>query len=134
MVAGEGRTIPTLSIIMLAAIYGLQALVFIFRMRWDMIAWMICECRVQIPSRPAVLSIVYILAIPVFSFFLPLYSFWKMDDFSWGSTRLVVGEKGRKIVIHVSPAALAPLALVDGQDEGKFDPKAIPLKSWNDYE
>jgi len=28
---------------MLAAIYGLQALVFIFRMRWDMIAWMICE-------------------------------------------------------------------------------------------
>jgi hypothetical protein len=27
---------------MLAAIYGLQALVFIFRMRWDMIAWMIC--------------------------------------------------------------------------------------------
>lgn len=31
---------------------------------------------------------VYILAIPAFSFFLPLYSFWKMDDFSWGSTRL----------------------------------------------
>lgn len=42
-----------------------------------------------------------------------------MDDFSWGSTRLVVGEKGKKIVIH---------------DEGKFDPKSIPLKSWNDYE
>jgi len=55
----------------------------------------------------------------VFSFFLPLYSFWKMDDFSWGSTRLVVGEKGKKIVIH---------------DEGKFDPRSIPLKSWNDYE
>ena len=30
---------------MLAAIYGLQALVFIFRMRWDMIAWMICKSR-----------------------------------------------------------------------------------------
>lgn len=29
---------------MLAAIYGLQALIFMFRMRWDMIAWMICEC------------------------------------------------------------------------------------------
>lgn len=37
-------TIPVLSIIMLAAIYGLQALVFIFRMRWDMIAWMVCKC------------------------------------------------------------------------------------------
>jgi len=88
---------------MLAAIYGLQALVFIFRMRWDMIAWMIF----------------YIAAIPVFSFYLPLYSFWRMDDFSWGSTRLVVGDKGKKVVIH---------------DEGKFDPKSIPLKSWNDYE
>ena len=103
LVVHEGSTIPILSIIMLAAIYGLQALVFVFRMRWDMIAWMVF----------------YILAIPVFSFFLPLYSFWKMDDFSWGSTRLVVGEKGKKIVIH---------------DEGKFDPRSIPLKSWNDYE
>ena len=103
LVIGKGGTIPILSIIMLAAIYGLQALIFIFRMRWDMIAWMIF----------------YILAIPVFSFFLPLYSFWKMDDFSWGSTRLVVGEKGKKIVIH---------------DEGKFDKSSIPLKSWNEYE
>jgi chitin synthase len=99
----DGGNIPVLSIIMLAAIYGLQALVFIFRMRWDMIAWMVF----------------YILAIPVFSFWLPLYSFWRMDDFSWGSTRLVVGDKGKKTVIH---------------DEGKFDPKSIPLKSWNDYE
>ncbi|ORY22433.1 chitin synthase-domain-containing protein [Naematelia encephala] len=103
LVVHDGSTIPTLSIVMLAAIYGLQALIFVFRMRWDMIAWMIF----------------YILAIPVFSFFLPLYSFWKMDDFSWGSTRLVVGERGKKIVIH---------------DEGKFDPRSIPMKSWNDYE
>nr|XP_031861862.1 uncharacterized protein CI109_002691 [Kwoniella shandongensis]KAA5528934.1 hypothetical protein CI109_002691 [Kwoniella shandongensis] len=103
LIVHDGSSIPTLSIIMLAAIYGLQALIFVFRLRWDMIAWMVF----------------YILAIPVFSFFLPLYSFWKMDDFSWGSTRLVVGEKGKKIVIH---------------DEGKFDPRSIPLKSWNDYE
>lgn len=65
------------------------------------------------------LTPVYIIAIPIFSFYLPLYSFWRMDDFSWGSTRLVVGDGGKKIVIH---------------DEGKFDPKSIPLKSWNDYE
>lgn len=43
LVVSEGKTIPVLSIIMLAAIYGLQALIFIFRMRWDMIAWMICR-------------------------------------------------------------------------------------------
>ncbi len=63
LVTTQGGTIPTFSIIMLAAIYGLQALIFIFRMRWDMVAWMIF----------------YILAIPLFSFFLPLYSFFRME-------------------------------------------------------
>ncbi|GJE86394.1 Myosin domain-containing chitin synthase 8 [Phanerochaete sordida] len=103
LVAGEHRTIPTWSIVMLAAVYGLQALVFIMRRKWDMVGWMVF----------------YILAIPVFSLFLPLYSFWRMDDFSWGQTRIVLGESGKKMVVH---------------DEGKFDPRTIPLKSWNDYE
>ncbi|THG99489.1 hypothetical protein EW026_g2875 [Hermanssonia centrifuga] len=103
LVVGEHKSIPTLSIIMLAAVYGLQALVFVLRRKWDMIGWMVF----------------YILAIPVFSLFLPLYSFWKMDDFSWGATRIVLGESGKKMVVH---------------DEGKFDPRSIPLKSWNDYE
>lgn len=44
----------------------------------------------------------YILAIPVFSFYLPLYSFWRMDDFSWGQTRVVLGESGKKLIVHVS--------------------------------
>jgi hypothetical protein len=87
---------------MIAAIYGVQALVFIMRRKWDMIGWMLF----------------YVLAIPAFSFFLPLYSFWRMDDFSWGQTRMVLGESGKKLIVH---------------DEGKFDPKAIPLKSWSDY-
>ncbi|KAF7439767.1 hypothetical protein PC9H_000103 [Pleurotus ostreatus] len=103
LTAGLGRTIPTISLIMIAAIYGIQALVFILRRKWDMIGWMIF----------------YILAIPAFSFFLPLYSFWKMDDFSWGATRLVMGESGKKMIVH---------------DEGKFDPRVIPLKSWTEYE
>lgn len=30
-----------------------------------------------------------ILGVPVFYFILPLYSFSKMDDFSWGTTRQV---------------------------------------------
>jgi len=88
---------------MLAAIYALQALIFIVRRKWDMVGWMIF----------------YILAIPAFSFLLPLYSFWRMDDFSWGQTRVVLGEKGKKLIVH---------------DEGKFDPRSIPLKSWSDYE
>ncbi|KAF9965267.1 hypothetical protein BGZ73_001512, partial [Actinomortierella ambigua] len=72
---------------------------------WEHIGWMI----------------VYILAIPVFSFYLPIYSFWHFDDFSWGNTRVVVGDKGRKIAVSA--------------DEGqKFDPKTIPQRKWSDYE
>ncbi|KAF8634990.1 hypothetical protein AX15_000605 [Amanita polypyramis BW_CC] len=100
---GTDQQTIQLALIMIGAIYGVQALVFIMRRKWDMIGWMLF----------------YILAIPAFSFFLPLYSFWKMDDFSWGATRVVLGESGKKMVVH---------------DEGKFDPKSIPLKSWSDYE
>ena len=91
LAAGVHATIPTLSIILIAAVYGLQALVFILRRKWDMIGWMIF----------------YILAIPAFSFFLPLYSFWRMDDFSWGQTRVVLGESGKKMIVHVSVSAIS---------------------------
>lgn len=97
------ETLPIISLVMIGAVYGLQALVFILRRKWDMVGWMVF----------------YILAIPIFSLMLPLYSFWRMDDFSWGATRVVLGESGKKMIVH---------------DEGKFDPRAIPLKSWNDYE
>ncbi|KAJ7722410.1 glycosyltransferase family 2 protein [Mycena metata] len=103
LVAAEHEHIQTISLIMIIAIYAIQALVFVLRRKWDMIGWMFF----------------YILAIPVFSFMLPLYSFWKMDDFSWGQTRVVLGESGKKMIVH---------------DEGKFDPRVIPLKSWSDYE
>lgn len=95
-------SIPLTAFILLAAIYGLQAVIFIVRRKWEMIGWMI----------------MYIIAIPVFTFGLPLYSFWHMDDFSWGNTRVVTGEKGKKIIIT---------------DEGKFDPASIPHKKWDEY-
>lgn len=95
--------VPYTSIAMIAAIYGLQMIVFLLRRKWEMIGWMF----------------VYILAIPIFSLALPLYSFWYMDDFSWGNTRMVVGEKGEKIIVT---------------DEGHFDPSTIPLKRWTDYQ
>ncbi|ODQ66999.1 hypothetical protein NADFUDRAFT_81629 [Nadsonia fulvescens var. elongata DSM 6958] len=103
LIAKDSNNVPLTSIIMLAAVYGLQALVFLLRRRWEMIGWMI----------------IYILCIPIFSFALPLYSFWNMDDFSWGNTRVVLGEKGKKIVVS---------------SEGKFDPKEIPLQTWHDYQ
>ena len=56
---------------MIGAMYSLQVLVFILRRKWDMVGWMVF----------------YILAIPIFPFMLPIYSFWRMDDFSWHATR-----------------------------------------------
>ena len=99
----NASVVPLMAFVLLAAIYGLQAIIFILRRKWEMIGWMI----------------IYILAMPVFSFGLPLYSFWHMDDFSWGNTRIVTGEKGRQIVIS---------------DEGKFDPDSIPHKRWEEYQ
>lgn len=97
------NVVPVTAFILLGAIYGLQAIIFILRRKWEMIGWMI----------------LYIIAIPVFSFGLPLYSFWHMDDFNWGNTRVVAGEKGKKVVIT---------------DEGKFDPSSIPHKKWEEYQ
>ena len=54
---------------------------------------------------------------PVYSFFLPLYSFWSMDDFSWGNTRIVIGEgKDKKVIV---------------QDDEGFDESMIPLKKFS---
>ncbi|EAQ88283.1 hypothetical protein CHGG_04902 [Chaetomium globosum CBS 148.51] len=103
MVAQNATVVPITAFVLLGAIYGLQAIIFILRRKWEMIGWMI----------------LYVLAVPVFSFALPLYSFWHMDDFNWGNTRVVAGEKGQKIVIS---------------DEGKFDPASIPRKKWEEYQ
>lgn len=102
-IAVNPSVIPQWAFVLLAAVYGLQAVIFILRRRWEMIGWMI----------------IYLLAMPVFSLGLPLYSFWHMDDFSWGNTRLVTGEKGNQVVIS---------------DEGKFDPASIPHKKWEEYQ
>ncbi|PWZ00150.1 putative Chs8-chitin synthase 8 [Testicularia cyperi] len=103
LVATDSGTVPLTAIIMLAAIYGCQALIFLLNRKFEMIGWMV----------------VYIIGIPIWSLFLPLYSFWHMDDFSWGNTRVVMGEKGQKVVVH---------------EEGTFDPSEIPLQTWTDYE
>ncbi|KAJ3120446.1 hypothetical protein HK100_012793 [Physocladia obscura] len=37
--------------------------------------------------------LIYLAALPVWNFILPLYSFWNFDDISWGETRKVEGEE-----------------------------------------
>jgi chitin synthase len=103
MIASKTGQFPMISIAMLAAVYGLQAIIFIIKRQWQHVGWMI----------------IYLLAFPIYSFVLPLYSFWKQDDFSWGNTRVVIGEKGGKKVVA-------------SDDEG-FDPRSIPLQRWDDY-
>jgi chitin synthase len=102
-VATHSGQFPIISIAMLAAVYGLQALVFILKRQWQHVGWMI----------------IYILAFPFYSFVLPVYSFWNQDNFTWGNTRIVIGEKGNKKVIAT--------------DNESFDPRSIPLQRWDDY-
>ncbi|KAK9761424.1 hypothetical protein K7432_013683 [Basidiobolus ranarum] len=103
MVCTDTSNLPLTSLILLAAIYGLQVVLFLIKRQWQHIGWMI----------------IYLLSLPIFSFYLPVYSFWHFDDFSWGNTRVVVGESGK--------AKHLP------SDE-KFDPRSIPLKKWSEYE
>lgn len=102
-VVTKTTVVPITAFVLIGVIYGLQAIIFILHRKWEMIGWML----------------MYVLAIPVFTFGLPLYSFWNMDDFNWGNTRVVAGEKGKKVVIS---------------DEGKFDPSSIPRKKWEEYQ
>ncbi|KAG2355066.1 glycosyltransferase family 2 protein [Suillus spraguei] len=63
--------------------------------------------------------IVYLLALPVWNFVLPVYAFWHFDDFSWGETRKVEGEaKGEG----------------HGAGSGTFDGSSVPLRRWEDWE
>ncbi|KAJ2000785.1 hypothetical protein H4R26_004455 [Coemansia thaxteri] len=92
-----------ISLILIAAIYGVQAIIFILRREWQHIGWMF----------------IYLLAYPLWSFVLPVYSFWHFDDFSWGNTRVVVGDGKRKLIIR---------------DDKPFDPASIPQRRWIEYE
>jgi chitin synthase len=83
---------PVISIAILAGVYGLQALIFILKRQWQHIGWMI----------------IYILAFPIYSFILPVYSFWNQDNFAWGNTRVVIGEKGNKQVVAVEDEGFDP--------------------------
>ncbi|KAH8926724.1 glycosyltransferase family 2 protein [Atractiella rhizophila] len=99
---GNGQ-VPIFSIVLLAAVYGLQAVIFLLKRQWQFIGWLV----------------VYILAYPIYSFLLPIYSFWSMDDFSWGNTRVVVGEgRSKKILM----------------DDEPYDDSIIPMAKFSDYQ
>ena len=63
--------------------------------------------------------LIYLIALPVWNFILPVYSFWHFDDFSWGETRKVEGEAKDKG--HLA-------------EGGTFVANSVPLRRWEDWE
>ena len=73
-----GEPITQMTLILYGIILGAQVLIFLVRSRIDHFFWFL---------------IYLVLGMPVFFFILPLYSFWNMDDLSWGTTRQVASKK-----------------------------------------
>jgi chitin synthase len=94
---------PTLSLILLALILGLPGvLIVITASRVSYVMWMA----------------IYLMALPIWNFVLPMNAYWKFDDFTWGDTRTIHGgDKG-------------------GHDdaEGEFDSSQIVMKRWRDFQ
>lgn len=97
---GQGP-FPIITIIMLGATYGFQITIFLLKREWQYVGWML----------------IYLISYPLWSFYLPLYSFWHFDDFGWGSTRIVIGEKGNAKIVAT--------------DEEPFHDDMIPLKTFS---
>ena len=73
-----GEPITQLTLILFGVILGAQVLIFLVRSRIDHLFWFLFYL---------------VVGLPVFFFILPLYSFWNMDDLSWGTTRQVAESK-----------------------------------------
>ncbi|KAL7748812.1 hypothetical protein RI367_005725 [Sorochytrium milnesiophthora] len=93
-----------LSLILFAVLYGFQAVVFIAKKEFSHVIWML----------------IYLLALPVFGFFIPIYSFWHFDDFSWGNTRKIIGNAGEKVEVR--------------EEDEYFDISQIKHMKWSEWE
>ncbi|GAA5878360.1 hypothetical protein JCM1840_001390 [Sporobolomyces johnsonii] len=95
-----GDAIP---LVLLAGVLGLPGiLILISTFKVVYIGWMF----------------IYLLALPVWNFVLPVYAFSKFDDFSWGETRKVAGEAKS----------------ADDHGAGGGVAQAVPLRRWEDWE
>ena len=80
----EDLPVSTVLLILYAIIMGVQVVVFILRSRWEYLWWFF---------------IYFTVGLPVFYLILPTYSFWNMDDFSWGKTRSVGGSAANNAAV-----------------------------------
>ncbi|CAM0140042.1 unnamed protein product [Umbelopsis sp. WA50703] len=97
-------TVQVLPITVLVATLGLPAVLIVLTTRKaSMFGWML----------------VYLLALPVWNFILPVYAFWHFDDFTWGHTRRVHGDKA--LEGHI-------------EDEEDFDSTQVTMRKWEEWE
>ena len=98
------KPVPVIPLVLLALILGLPAVLIVLTAhRWSYVLWMM----------------IYLFSLPVWNFVLPMYAYWKFDDFSWGETRKTAGEKTKKAGLEY---------------EGEFDSSKITMKRWGDFE
>ncbi|KAM5539900.1 hypothetical protein V8D89_006403 [Ganoderma adspersum] len=98
---GPNTTIP---LVLLAIVLGLPGLLIVITSRKvAYVGWMM----------------VYLLSLPIWNGILPSYAFWHFDDFSWGQTRQVAGDKAEGN---------------HGDKEGEFDSSHIVMKRWAEFE
>ncbi|KAF8633616.1 hypothetical protein AX15_001401 [Amanita polypyramis BW_CC] len=98
-----GHTSTTIPLVLLAFVLGLPGVLIVVTSRKvAYIGWML----------------VYLFSLPIWNGLLPAYAFWHFDDFSWGQTRKVAGDKGDS----------------HGDKEGEFDSSHIVMKRWVEFE
>ncbi|PLB37148.1 chitin synthase CHS3 [Aspergillus candidus] len=97
------KPVQVIPLVLLALILGLPGvLIIVTAHRLVYVLWML----------------IYLISLPIWNFVLPMYSFWKFDDFSWGDTRKTAGAKDKG---HEA-------------GEGEFDSSKITMKRWRDFE
>ncbi|KAJ2338039.1 hypothetical protein GGF43_006969, partial [Coemansia sp. RSA 2618] len=62
--------------------------------------------------------LIYILALPVWNLIMPIYAFWRFDDFSWGRSRELATDEDKH-------------AFITADERQALEP--IPLMRWNDW-
>ncbi|KAJ6594992.1 glycosyltransferase family 2 protein, partial [Mycena vulgaris] len=96
------HTNTTVPLVLLAFVLGLPlVLIIVTSRKIAYVGWML----------------IYLLSLPIWNGILPAYAFWHFDDFSWGQTRKVAGDK-----THT------------GDKEGEFDSTHIVMKRWAEFE
>lgn len=106
------QSIEILPVILLFAILGLPGvLIFLTSCKWNYILWML----------------VYLFALPIWNFVLPLYAVWHMDDFSWGETRKISSTGNDTAGKKDKPNEK------DITDDKERDQR-VPFKLWSEYE